>query len=98
MPNSEVRWMNSRRGIPSSSAALPLETRLRRYNSEHDHFTRRLLDQLTQSRQETAEVFAEIQSSGIHRGCSSFMLPLSEEAIVKNGRSLLRGQAAKGKA
>src|ERR1039458_7190438 len=33
MPNSEVRWMNSRRGIPSSSAALPLETRLRRYNS-----------------------------------------------------------------
>src|ERR1017187_8732750 len=33
MPNSEVRWMNSRRGIPSSSAALPLETRLRRYKS-----------------------------------------------------------------
>src|SRR5437762_8746861 len=33
MPTSEVRWMNSRREILRSSAALPLETRLRRYNS-----------------------------------------------------------------
>src|ERR1017187_7493877 len=46
----------------------------------HDHFTRRLPDRLAQSRQETAEVFAEIQNRGIHRGCSSFMVPLARLA------------------
>src|ERR1017187_7805340 len=44
---------------------------------EPNHFTRRLPDRLAQSRQETAEVFAEIQNRGIHRGCSSFMVPLT---------------------
>src|SRR5271165_3681353 len=34
MPNSEARWMNSKRGIPKSSAALPLDTSVLRYNSK----------------------------------------------------------------
>src|ERR1017187_8222727 len=47
---------------------------------EHDHFTRRLPDRLAQSLQETAKVFAEIQNRGIHRGCSSFIVPLARLA------------------
>src|ERR1035441_5047001 len=51
---------------------------------EYNHFTRRLLDRLAQSRQETAEVFAEVQNSGIHRGCSSFMVPLTSGRQVSS--------------
>ena len=34
IPNSEARWIKSRRATPRSAAALPLEMKLRRYNSK----------------------------------------------------------------
>src|ERR1017187_10548012 len=60
-------------GIPQEFGSLAAGDEASPVQLAHDHFTRRLSDRLAQSRQETAQVFAEIQNRGIHRGCSSFM-------------------------